>query len=151
MIRSLSLVLLSLVLVLPSCGTFSNLSDGIAKGREVVADLQKGYEELKPLVKELMDGGKDIAGDVAGALAYYETLRKDITREMDELKSELKALDKEAFKKADKDGDGDLDWIERLAYLLLLGGGSLEIGRRKLKQLKEQASGASGGEAPPAA
>jgi len=131
-----TILLLPLLFLFASCGTFSNLSEGIAKGKEIVADIQDAYEDLKPIAEDLIESGKGIAEDVQGAMELYEGLKD----EMDDLKDELKDLDSEAFAKADKDGDGELDWLERLTYLLLLGGGSLEIGRRKLKQLKEKAA-----------
>jgi len=99
-----TLLLIPMLLMLVSCGTMSNLSESIAKGREIVNELHDTYDELR------------------GELA--------------ELKGELKELDRDAFLKADKDEDGELDWLERLTYLLLLGGGSMEVARRKINQMK---------------
>lgn len=126
---------LLLLFALPSCGTFSNLSEAIGEGKEVVSDINDAYQDLKPIAEDLIESGKGIADDVKDAMEVYEGLKD----EMSDLKGELRDLDAEAFAKADKDGDGELDWMERLTYLLLLGGGSLEIGRRKLKQLRDKA------------
>lgn len=134
--RRLYPLLMLMLLLLPSCGTFSNLSDAIAKGKEIATDLRDTYREIKPVADDLIESGKEIADDVKDAMRVYEGLKDELSATRDE----LKALDKEAFEKADKDGDGELDWMERLMYLALLGGGSLEIGRRKLKSLKEKAA-----------
>ena len=50
---------------------------------------------------------------------------------------EFKDMSAEAKKTADKDGDGNLDLMERLAYLLALGGGAAEIVRRRMKKTNE--------------
>lgn len=133
------LLILPMLFMLASCGTLGNLSDAIAKSREILNDVQETYKEVKPLAEDMIEAGKDIADDVNAAMTTYKSLKDELAATRDE----LKALDKEAFAKADKDGDGDLDFGERLIYWLLLGGGSLEIGRRKLKQMRE-AKGAEG-------
>ena len=137
-----TLILIPFLFMLASCGTFSNLSEGIAKGREIVTDIQEAYEDLKPIADKLIESGKGIADDIKNGMEVYESLKDD----MEELKDELKELDKEAFAKADKDGDGELDWMERIAYLMLLGGGGVEVARRKLKKLKEDRAAAAAGE-----
>lgn len=130
-------LLLPLLFILPACGSFSNVVEAIRDGREIVRDLRETYEDLKPVVEE-------IVGDVKDAAELYENIKD----EMSSIKDDLKELDAEAFAQADKDGDGELDWLERIAYYLLIGGGSLEIGRRKLKALREAA--ANNGAAPAA-
>jgi hypothetical protein len=51
-----------------------------------------------------------------------------------DIRDELALLEEKSRESADADGDGELDWMERIAYLLLLGGGGAEILRRKLKK-----------------
>lgn len=127
------LLSITLLFTLASCGSFQNLSATIQNGREIADDLRQTYEDLKPLIGDIVEGGKDIAGDVMEGIEKYKGLKNEIG----DLSNELKDLNKESFASADKDGDGALDWMERIAYILALGGGSLEIGRRKLKQMKE--------------
>lgn len=50
------------------------------------------------------------------------------------IRDELALLEQNSRASADTDGDGDLDWMERIAYLVMLGGGGAEILRRKLKK-----------------
>lgn len=104
--------LVTLVLFLfTSCGAFSDLSQGLADGREMLGELKQDYNSMK-------DG-------------FDEGLK-----ELQETKAELSAMKEEAFKKADKDGDGELDWKEKLLYWALLGGGGIELARRKIKGLQ---------------
>tara|TARA_R110002094_G_scaffold220250_1_gene192796 strand:- start:31367 stop:31792 length:426 start_codon:yes stop_codon:yes gene_type:complete len=138
-----TLILIPFLFMLASCGTFSNLSEAIGKGKEIVTEIQDVYADLKPIADDLIESGKGIAGDIQDSMELYESLKD----EMGDLGDELKDLNKEAFAKADKDGDGELDWMERLAYLMLLGGGGAEMARRKLKKLKEDREAAAAGEA----
>ena len=122
-------ILLPLLFILPACGSFSNIVEAIRDGREIARDIRETYDELKPVVEDIVD-------DVKDAAELYENIKD----EMSTIRDDLKELDAEAFAQADKDGDGKLDWLERIAYYLLIGGGSLEIGRRKLKALREAAA-----------
>jgi hypothetical protein len=115
-----------LLFVFASCGSFQNLSEAIKDGRDIANDIHETYNELKPIADGILD-------DVQEGIKIYESLKG----EMGELKDELQALDAEAFAQADKDGSGDLDWLERIAYIIALGGGGAEIARRKLKAAKE--------------
>lgn len=119
-------ILFVVLLFLPACSTMGDLSEGISKSKDLISDLKEQYEELKPAID-----------DAVGTISDLHKQGKDLVEEFKETGEELKALDAEAFEKADKDGSGDLDWLERLSYLILLGGGTLELGRRKLKSMKE--------------
>lgn len=140
----LALLLLPLILLFPACGTFSNASEIISKSREVVKEVKDTYDQLKPVVDQAVETAKDLGGDAEELKDLYDQLKGDF----DEMGDQLKDLDAEAFAKADKDGSGDLDWMERLVYLTILGGGALGIGKKKLDQLihrkaEEKAAGQS--------
>lgn len=129
-----NLIAVLCLLAFTSCGAFANLSAGLAKGRELLVDMHKQYQEIKPEIEKAVETSKDIVAITRDILAAGQTAAEEIKATA----SELKALDAEAFAKADKDGDGDLDWMEKIAYWILIGGGSLEIGRRKLKSIEER-------------
>tara|TARA_R110002096_G_scaffold363482_1_gene556620 strand:- start:1303 stop:1626 length:324 start_codon:yes stop_codon:yes gene_type:complete len=93
-----TLLLIPFLFLLTSCGTFSDLSEAITKGNEIVTEINEGLEEAVSI------------------------------------RDELALLEGKSREAADTDGDGELDWMERIAYLLLLGGGGAEMLRRKLKK-----------------
>lgn len=74
----------------------------------------------------------EVREDYQSAKEGFEEAKEEFSK----AKDELSAMQKEAFKKADKDGDGEHDWKEKLLYWALLGGGAVEIGRRKLKSME---------------
>lgn len=103
------------LLLLTSC---SGLSEGIASARVLFGELKEDYQSMK----EGFNEGVEVLGD--------------LKEELKEAQAEFSAMKADAFKKADKDGDGDLDWMEKIAYWVMLGGGLGEIARRKLKGLQ---------------
>ncbi len=107
------------LLFLTSCGSLSNLSEGMSKGREMLGEIQRTYDELKPSI--------DIAIDTTMKLIV----------EGKQIADEIKAMSAEAKKNADKDGDGELSLMERLAYIITLVGGLAEYARRKMKGTQE--------------
>lgn len=111
MLRKIPIVLF--LLLLTSCGALSNLSRNFADARGMISD-------LKPVIAEALDNSQAI---------YDQGV---------EMVAELKQMKTAAFKKADKDGDGNLDLLERITYLVLLGGGAAEIVRRKMKSTQAQ-------------
>lgn len=125
--RNLSMALgLLLLFMLPSCGTMGNLSEGIGSARDILGEIQETYAELKPSIDKAVESTKSLIEDSQGMIEIVKGTS-----------DELKELNKEAFISADKDKSGDLDWMEKLAYMIALGGGAAEIGRRKLKSLTE--------------
>lgn len=126
--------LISLLFMLPSCRAFfSDLSSGVSSAREMLSELNSSYKELKPsidsaidIAKRTVESGKILADEFAAT------------------KAELKALERKSFVAADKDKDGTLDWLERLAYLGMLGGGAAEIARRKLKATRTEFANLTG-------
>jgi hypothetical protein len=126
-----NLIAVLCLFALTSCGAFANLSKGLTKGRELLVDVHKQYQEIKPEIEKAVETSKDIVENIVAA-------GQAAAAEIKVTATELKALDAEAFAKADKDGDGDLDWMEKLAYWILIGGGTLEIGRRKIKSIEER-------------
>lgn len=126
--------LISLLFVLPSCGSFfQDLSASVSGARDMISELHSSYKELKPsidsavdIAKRTVESGKALADEFAAT------------------KAELKALERESFVAADKDKDGELDWLERLAYLGMLGGGAAEMARRKMKSTQVEFANLTG-------
>lgn len=141
-------LLAPLLLMFASCGALGNLSKGIEDGQKLLSDINSTYQKVKPEIdesvdsakklyaegKELFDGAKLISGNAADLYAKG----KIILDEAKGVKAEISALKKDAFKEADKDGDGSLDFMEKIAYWVLLAGGGLEAARRKLKSITGQ-------------
>ena len=111
MLRKIPIVLF--LLLLTSCGALSNLSKNFADAQGMISD-------LKPVIAKALDNSQAI---------YDQGV---------EMVAELKQMKAAAFKKADKDGDGNLDLLERITYLVLLGGGAAEVVRRKMKSTQSQ-------------
>jgi hypothetical protein len=112
-----------------SCGTIGNLSESIGSARDILGEIQDTYAELKPSIDKAVESTKSLIEDSQGMIEVV----KDTSEE-------LKEMNSEAFISADKDKSGDLDWKEKLAYWVMLGGGAAEIGRRKLKSLTDGVS-----------
>jgi hypothetical protein len=119
-------LLLPLLLLLPACGTFGNLSATIGEARELVTKVNETVEIVKPeiekivkLVDELSEMGDALKGDLGEAVG------------------EFKDLNDKAKAEADKDGDGELSWSEWIAYLLAGGGGGIVLIRKYLERLKK--------------
>lgn len=118
MLRKIPIVLF--LLLMTSCGAFSNLSKNFAEAKGMIRD-------LKPIVADALNAGQDIYDQGVELIA----VAKDTV-------TELKTMEKASFKKADKDGDGNLDFMERIAYLVMLAAGGVEITRRKMKSTQAQ-------------
>ena len=143
-----------LLLMFASCGTFGNLSEGIAEGRKLLTDINSTISAVQPEVeksidsakklydesKELFDGAKLLSGDAADLYAKGKILMD----EAKDVKAEISSLKESSFKEADKDGDGNLDFLEKIAYWVLLAGGGLEAARRKLKSINTQFDSVNG-------
>lgn len=121
-----SLIVILSLFMLTSCGTFANLSEGISNAREMIGDLNETYKELKPSIDAAVEGTKGLIADVKST------------------GEEFRSMSAEARANADKDGDGNLDWMERLAYMITLGGGAAEIARRKMKATQAQFAALTG-------
>lgn len=116
-----------LLLMFASCGAIGNLSQGISDGRQMLSDMNQTYQTIKPEIEESVETAKKLYAD-----------GKKLFEEAKSVKAEISALKADAFKKADKDGDGNLDWMEKIGYMVLLAGGALEAARRKLKSITGQ-------------
>lgn len=137
-----------ILLMFASCGAFADLSKGLSDGRQMLSDMNKTYQTVKPEIdesvdaakklyaegKELFDGAKLMSGSASDLYAKGKVLLD----EAKSVKAEISAVKAEAFKKADKDGDGNLDFYEKIVYMVLLAGGALEAARRKMKSIMGQ-------------
>ena len=137
-IRDLPLIL-SLFL-LTSCGMLANMSEGISSARQMLGEVNKTYQELKPSIDSAVSTTKNLIAD--GKRIYEQGT--EIASELKSTGAEFRNMSAEARAKADKDGDGELSLMERLAYLITLGGGAAEIARRKLKATKNQFAALTG-------
>lgn len=113
-------LLIPCLMLLVSCGAIPQLGATLAQTRGAVNDLNASQAEIKPEVSR-------VAESVSQLTAAATSLASD-----------MKTMERESLQKADKDGDGNLDMMERIMYLLLLGGGAAEVARRKMKGTQGQ-------------
>lgn len=129
--KLLPLILLAL---LPSCGTFGDISRAAASARDMIGHIQKSYEQLKPSIDTAVSTATRLVDE--GQRIYDKSA--EMVESMKQTAAELKEMERQAYAEADEDGDGDLNLKERLAYWALLAGGGFEVSRRKLKQTQQQ-------------
>lgn len=129
MLRKIPIVLF--LLLLTSCGAFSNLSKNFSDARGMISD-------LKPVIAKALDNSQALYDQGVEMVVEAKKMGDLLVFEVRAASSEFKQMKAAAFKKADKDGDGNLDLLERITYLVLLGGGAAEIVRRKMKSTQAQ-------------
>lgn len=136
MLRKIPVVLF--LLLMTSCGALSNLSKNFAEAQGMIRDLKPVVADIIDSVAGTIEEGEKIRNQGAELFDTVKEVAGTLIEDMKDTVAEMKAMEKASFKKADKDGDGNLDFMERITYLVMLAAGGAEVARRKMKKTQEQ-------------
>lgn len=131
-------VLALLALLCTGCSTFQDASKTLSDTRDLLDRFEDVTDDIIPAVDETIQAGSEIISEAEKLSELDVELLEVLGPALEELKGakeELSEVKQQAFEQADKDEDGNLDWLERIIYLVLLGGGGLGLAGGKIKNI----------------